>query len=121
VLALAMGGSARVLGMESSIGRIEPGYKADIAFLDLRNVNFIPLNDVANQIVNCEDGSAVDSVMIGGRMVLENRRFLTLDYEKLRRAAQAAGRPPAAVPYVEARRLLSWYRSRAFWGSPDCR
>ncbi|MEK6708988.1 MAG: amidohydrolase [Nitrospinota bacterium] len=90
VLALATCGSARVLGMEGAIGRIAAGYKADIAFLDLRNVNFVPLNDVANQIVNCEDGSAVDSVMIGGRMVLENRRFVTLDYEKLRRDAQAA-------------------------------
>jgi guanine deaminase len=90
VLDLAMVGSARVLGMEGTIGRIGPGYKADIAFLDLRNVNFIPLNDVANQVVNCEDGSAVDSVMIGGQMVLEKRRFTALDYEKLRRDAQAA-------------------------------
>ncbi len=90
VLALATQGSASVLGLGDSIGCIAPGYKADIVLLDLRNVNFVPLNDVANQVVNSEDSSAVDSVMIGGRMVLEGRRFTGFDYDKLRRSAQEA-------------------------------
>ncbi len=90
VLALATQGSASVLGLGDSIGCIAPGYKADIVLLDLRNVNFVPLNDVANQLVNSEDSSAVDSVMIGGRMVLEGRRFTGFDYDKLRRSAQEA-------------------------------
>jgi 5-methylthioadenosine/S-adenosylhomocysteine deaminase len=81
-------GSARALGMHKQIGKIEPGYKADIVFLDLHHVNWIPMNDPVNQIVHTEDGSGVHSVMIGGRMIVENRTLLTVDLPKL--AAQAA-------------------------------
>ena len=78
-------GSASALGFNDLVGKIAPGYKADLVFLDLNNVNFIPLNDTANQIVNCEDSSAVDSVMIGGRMVLSGRQFTGFDFDALRR------------------------------------
>jgi guanine deaminase len=47
------------------------------------------LNNAANQIVYCEDSSAVDSVMIGGQMVLSGRRFTRFDYEKLRAKVQS--------------------------------
>jgi 5-methylthioadenosine/S-adenosylhomocysteine deaminase len=82
-------GGASALGMAGMVGRLAPGFKADIVFIDLTNINFVPLNDVANQIINCEDSSAVDSVMIGGRMVLQGRRFVSLDFDKLRRDVQA--------------------------------
>ena len=53
---MATEGSAAVLGMANMIGRIAPGYKADLAFLDLDHVNLVPLNNAANQLVNAEDG-----------------------------------------------------------------
>jgi len=97
-------GGARALGLGKHIGRIAPGYKADIVFLDLHHINWIPMNDPVNQIVHVEDGSGVHSVMIGGRMVVENRKLLTVDLPKL--AAQAAAsRARRAAPMGEARKL----------------
>jgi guanine deaminase len=90
VLHAATAGSARALGMGERIGRIETGYKADIVFLDLEHVNWIPCNDPINQLVHTEDGTAVHSVMIGGRMVVENRRLLTIDMASIARQAEQA-------------------------------
>jgi 5-methylthioadenosine/S-adenosylhomocysteine deaminase len=83
-------GGARALGMDGRIGRIAAGYKADLVFLDLDHPNWLPLNDPVNQLVHAEDGNAVHSVMIGGRMVVENRRVLTVDLARLRERAEAA-------------------------------
>jgi len=104
-LRAATEGSARALGMENEIGRIAPGYKADIVFLDLHHINWIPTNDPVNQIVHTEDGSGVHSVMIGGRMIVENHKLLTVDLPKL--AAQAAAsQARRAEPTVEAKKLF---------------
>lgn len=104
VLEAATMGSARALGLGDRIGRLEKGYKADIVFLDLGHVNWIPCNDPTNQIVHTEDGGAVHSVMIGGRMVVENRRLLTVDLahlaskvEEVRTRLEAANRPARAL------------------------
>jgi guanine deaminase len=90
VVTMATEGSARALGFAEKIGAIRPGYKADILFLDLDSINYVPLNDPTNQLVHSEDGTGVDSVMIGGRMVMENRRMTTVDEAKLARDAEAA-------------------------------
>lgn len=83
-LRMATEGGAAVLGMDDRIGRIAPGYYADIVFLDLGAVGLVPLNDPVHQLVHSEDGSAVDSVMVGGRLVLEHGRFTGFDYGRLR-------------------------------------
>ncbi len=90
VVGMATEGAARALGFGDSIGRLAPGYKADVVFMDLANINFVPLNDPLAQMVLCEDGSAVHSVMIGGRMVLEAGRFTTIDYGRLVSDVEAA-------------------------------
>jgi guanine deaminase len=104
VLAMATEGSARVLGFAGKLGRLAPGYFADIVFLDRRHVNWMPLNDVVNQLVHTEDGAAVDRVMVGGRIVVEGGRCTTVDLGRLSdQAAAAAERLLGATD--EARRL----------------
>jgi len=104
VLGMATEGSARVIGFAGKLGRLAPGYLADIVFLDRRHVNWTPLNDVVNQLVHTEDGAAVDKVMVGGRIVVEGGRCITVDLDRLSdQAAEAAERLRGANQ--EARRL----------------
>jgi 5-methylthioadenosine/S-adenosylhomocysteine deaminase len=99
-LLAATEGSARALGLHKQIGKVAPGYKADIVFLDLHHINWIPTNDPVNGVVHSEDGSGVHSVMIGGRMIVENRKILTVDLPKLaaRAVASKARRAPLTGP-----------------------
>ena len=90
VLHAATVGSARALGFGDLLGRIAPGYKADIVFLDSRHINMIPLINITNSLVHAEDGGAVHSVMVGASMVVVARKLLNVDMEKLARDAENA-------------------------------
>jgi guanine deaminase len=82
-------GGAKALGF-ARIGRLQPGYKADIVFIDLGALHYVPLNDFIQQLVFAEDGTGVDSVMIGGRMVLDRGRLTTVDLARIRHQAEEA-------------------------------
>jgi 5-methylthioadenosine/S-adenosylhomocysteine deaminase len=90
VLHAATVGSAKALGFGDRLGRIAPGYKADIVFLDSRHISMIPLINITNSLVHAEDGGAVESVMVGGRMVVANHKLLHVDMEKLAQDAENA-------------------------------
>ena len=87
---MATEGSARVLGMQDFIGRIAKGYKADLVLIDLDSVNYVPLNNATNQLVFTEDGTAVDKVLIGGRLVVSGGRAIGIDRAALARQAGEA-------------------------------
>src|SRR4029077_3848948 len=97
-------GSARRLGFGDRIGRIAPGWKADLVLLDLDHPNWLPLNDPVNQLVHCEDGTAVASVMIGGRLVVDSRRVTTVALARLSDRV-AASRERLAAANADNRRL----------------
>jgi 5-methylthioadenosine/S-adenosylhomocysteine deaminase len=86
---LATEGSAKVLGFDT-IGRLAPGYEADIVMLRLDSPHFVPLRAPLTQMVFGENGASVDTVMIGGRVVFQGGQLLTLDETALRRQAQQA-------------------------------
>src|SRR5690606_29547982 len=90
VMIMAGEGSGRALGWGGKIGRIAAGWKADLVFLNLGHLHYVPLHDALSQIVFAENGAAVDSVMIGGRLVLDRGRLTTIDEARLRRDVEAA-------------------------------
>lgn len=94
--AAATQGSARLLGF-GKMGRLAPGFVADIVFLRLDQPHYVPLRSPLMQMVFAESGSAIDKVMIGGRVVFEGGRLTTIDEAKLRvQAEEAAARLDAA-------------------------
>src|SRR5260221_13075030 len=88
-LHLATEGSAKILGFEK-IGQLAVGYEADIVFLRLDSPHFVPLRAPLLQMVFCENGASVQTVMIGGRVVFRDGKLLTLDEAELRPQAEAA-------------------------------
>jgi 5-methylthioadenosine/S-adenosylhomocysteine deaminase len=86
---LATEGSAKVLGFDK-IGRLAPGYEADIVFLRLDSPHYVPLRAPLIQMVFGENGASVQTVMIGGRIVFHDGKLLTLDESLLRQQAQEA-------------------------------
>jgi guanine deaminase len=82
-------GGAKALGFEK-LGRIERGYQADIVFIDAGALHYVPLNDFIQQLVFAEDGTGVDSVMIGGRMVMQHGKLTTIDLARVRHQAEEA-------------------------------
>ncbi len=82
-------GGAYATGFDKS-GKVEPGCFADLVFLNLRSINWIPTNDPASQVVFTEDATGVKAVMVGGRLVSENGRHLGTDYDDLAAKAEAA-------------------------------
>lgn len=79
VVEMATIDGARALHMEKEIGSLEPGKKADLVLISLQEPNAVPMYDVYSQIAYSLKGSDVDTVVIGGRVVMRDRKLLTID------------------------------------------
>ncbi len=79
---------AKVMGMDDIIGSLETGKKADILIIDLNSPHLYPLYNIYSQIVYSMQGSDVETVIINGKIVMENRNVLNIDdelvYEKVK-------------------------------------
>lgn len=83
VVAMATIGGARALHMEKEIGSLEVGKKADVILVRTDAPHDAPQyamqDSVYSQLVYALKASDVDSVIVGGRLVMDHRRMLTLD------------------------------------------
>lgn len=82
-LQIAFRDSAAVLGLEESLGKLAPGFLADIVLLDLSGAHHQPLHSVTASLVYHARASDVDTVIVDGQLLMQGRRLLTLDKERI--------------------------------------
>ena len=73
---------ARALHMDKEIGSLEAGKKADLILISLDEPNAVPMYDVYAQLAYALKGSDVETVMIAGRIVMRDRKLLTVNEEQ---------------------------------------
>lgn len=79
VLEMATINGARALGLEREIGSIEVGKKADLIIVDLHKPHIAPVHDPVASLVYCANGGDVETVIVDGKVVMKNRKVLTID------------------------------------------
>ena len=90
-LELATLHGARALGLEDDIGSLEVGKKADLVLFDTRRPEWRTLFNPVNSLVYNADGRSVHTVIVDGRVVVENHRACYVDEEELITQVQALG------------------------------
>jgi len=80
-LAMVTIDAGRALGMADEIGSLEPGKKADIVLIDGRSPHFQPLLPelAVHRLAYAANGNDVSTVIVDGRIVVRERRLLTVD------------------------------------------
>ena len=78
---------AAALHLEKEIGSLETGKRADILIIERDSLNQIPLYNIYSDLVYATKGSDVESVIINGRIVMQDRRLLTLNEVAIKRDA----------------------------------
>lgn len=79
VLEMATINGAKALGLEHEVGSLEVGKKADLIIVDMERPHIAPVHDPVASLVYCANGSDVDTVIIDGKVVMEDRQISTVD------------------------------------------
>jgi 5-methylthioadenosine/S-adenosylhomocysteine deaminase len=79
ILTMATIGGAKTAMLEQVTGSLEIGKAADLLVLDLGTYPFMPLNDIAKHLVYSENGSSIETVIVAGRIVMQEGRLTTVD------------------------------------------
>lgn len=85
ILEMATIGGARVIGRENELGSIEIGKKADMVLFETDSINMQPIYDPYSVVVYSANPSNVNTVMINGKLVVENRELKTVDVKELKK------------------------------------
>ena len=90
VLEMATIEGARALSWENEIGSMEVGKKADLSIINLKKPHLCPVYNATSHLVYAARTSDVETVIINGRIVMENRKLTTLNIKKVMDAVEKA-------------------------------
>jgi len=96
VVAMATINGARALHMEKQIGSLEAGKKADVILIRADAPHATPMYNVYSQLVYALKASDVDTVIVGGKIVMQHRQMLTLDQPQILAKAREYAKKIAA-------------------------
>jgi 5-methylthioadenosine/S-adenosylhomocysteine deaminase len=88
VVEMATIDGAKALHMDKEIGSLEPGKKADLILISLDEPNAVPMYDIYAQLAYALKASDVETVVIGGKVVMRDRKLLTVNEEQAIRKAR---------------------------------
>jgi 5-methylthioadenosine/S-adenosylhomocysteine deaminase len=74
---------AEALGVETTLGTLEPGKKADLIVLDLDKPHLVPLYNLPSHLIYAARGADVIHSMINGRLVMKRRKLLSMDEQMI--------------------------------------
>ncbi len=83
VVKMATINGARALGLEDKIGSIEEGKLADIILIDLDSVVTKPTNHLVSEIVYNVKGSDVNTTIVNGKILMENKKLIDVDEKEI--------------------------------------
>ena len=98
VLKMATVNGAKAVGHEGELGIIKEGAIADLVLVNLEEPQFMPANNIVSGLVYSATGSEADTVIVDGRVLMENRKLTTIDeqkvYEEIRKMAERLNMTP---------------------------
>ena len=83
VLKMATMNGAKAIGFEGELGEIREGALADLILVNLNEPQFIPANNIISGLVYSSTGAEVDTVLVDGRVLMENRKLTTIDEQEV--------------------------------------
>ena len=98
VLSMATSGGATAIGLGDRIGSLEAGKRADLIQVAFEDVHHIPTYDVISHLVYVSDEQDVASVLVDGKVLMKDRKILTIDTDRVKReATELAARIQSAL------------------------
>lgn len=102
-LRMATADGARAVGLGDRVGRIKNGMLADIILLDMHKPHLYPLHDFYAHVAYAANSADVHTVIIDGRVVMEERHILTLEEDAVLAQAQSS-----AESLIRAKEAEKW-------------
>ena len=89
IVQLATRGGAEVLGLADKVGRLVPGYQADVIIVETQSVNMFPVFDPYSVLVYSANAANVSDVWVAGEHLVENKQLKRLDLATVRQQLEA--------------------------------
>ena len=104
---LTINGSKALLS-EAEVGSLQVGKKADFVLFDLERPEMIPLHNPVSNLIHSGSGEAANTVIIDGKVVMQNRKIETVNETEVLNKAQKAAEEIADRAGLNAYTMPAW-------------